>query len=132
MKVWEFYRITVRLLCTQRKLAPLSHIYSYTTTKIYRFHHLIQTHRHINDNTQKTNPRPEVYFPVRVYILIAFYSFNIKSVVGVLDESYSAKTAQPSNHTGPPGYTVRPTRLYSSVPKPETGTPKLFGLAPEE
>ncbi len=23
-------------------------------------------------------------------------------------------------------YTVRPTRLYSSVPQPETGTPKLF------
>jgi hypothetical protein len=23
-------------------------------------------------------------------------------------------------------YVVRPTRLYSSVPKPETGTPKLF------
>jgi hypothetical protein len=29
-------------------------------------------------------------------------------------------------------YIVRPTRLYSSVPKPETGTPKLFGAAPEE
>ncbi len=26
-------------------------------------------------------------------------------------------------------YTVRPTRLYSSVPQLETGTPKLFGVA---
>ena len=26
-------------------------------------------------------------------------------------------------------YIVRPTRLYSSVPQLETGTPKLFGVA---
>ena len=29
-------------------------------------------------------------------------------------------------------YIVRPTRLYSSVPQLETGTPKLFGVAQNE